>query len=251
MNDNLPRYIIRPFESVADHEQCQTLQSEVWGPTFAVPVNMTVAVEHHGGVAIGAFDSETGQLLGFTLSFVAPTRFPQARGGLSHHSHMAAVIEGLRGRGLGAQLKLAQREAVLARGFNLITWTYDPLEARNATLNIRKLGCICRTYERNLYGDMADNLNAGLPTDRFEVECWLDKRCPQFEPGGATREIEIPTDFQSVKRSDLRQALAWRAHTRAQFEQAFADGFAVRAFTNRSDRAWYTLTRLSANLAII
>ena len=113
------------------------------------------------------------------------------------------------------------------------------------------LGCICRTYERNLYGDMADNLNAGLPTDRFEVECWLDKRCPQFEPGGATREIEIPTDFQSVKRSDLRQALAWRAHTRAQFEQAFADGFAVRAFTNRSDRAWYTLTRLSANLAII
>lgn len=246
MSNNPPPYLIRPFDTVRDHEQCERLQDEVWGANFSAPVNMTVAVARHGGVAIGAFDTVTGEMIGFVLSFLAPTHLKEARNGLSHHSHMAAVTERWRGHGLGAQLKLAQRDAVLAQGINLITWTYDPLEARNANLNINRLGCICRTYERDLYGNMGDNLNAGIPTDRFEAEWWLDDNRPKFVLDGPTLRIEAPTSYQAIKQRSLNEALEWRLNTRVQFEKAFQAGFAVTAFTLRGDSAWYTLTKLSA-----
>ena len=244
-------YVIRPFESIADHEQCQELQGQVWGAPFAVPVNMTVAVHRHGGVAIGAYDKHSRQMIGFVLSFVAPVTIPEARNGLSHYSHMAAVAESWRGRGIGAALKLAQREAVLAKGINLITWTYDPLEARNAALNIRKLGCICRIYERNVYGEMADNLNAGIATDRFEVEWWVGDPRPRFVPDSPRMEIETPVDFQAIKKRDLNLAKAWRMRTRLQMEQAFKQGYAVTGFNVGGNRAYYTLTKLSGSLDIM
>ena len=86
---------------------------------------------------------------------------------------MAGVHPAYRNRGLGYSLKLAQREHVLAQGIDLITWTFDPLETRNATLNFHKLGAVCNTYLPNLYGDMRDGLNAGLPSDRFQVDWWI------------------------------------------------------------------------------
>lgn len=244
-------YIIRPFDSIRDHEQCQNLQNEVWGAPYAVPVNMTVAVERHGGVAFGAFDRRTDAMIGFVLSFVAPTDIPEARHGLSHYSHMAAVADAWRGHGIGTELKLAQRDAVLTQGINLITWTYDPLEARNAALNIRKLHCICRIYWRNMYGEMSDNLNAGLPTDRFEVEWWLDAQGPVIAPDSPRIEVEVPLDFQTMKRRDINMAKAWRTRTRLQFEQAFKDGYAVTDFGQGGNRAYYTLTRLSGSVAIM
>jgi len=245
------KYVIRHFESIRDHEQCQNLQNDVWGAAFAVPVNMTVAVQHHGGVAIGAFEQQTDSMVGFVVSFVAPTDITEARNGLSHHSHMAAVTDKWRGHGVGTELKLAQRDAVLAQGINLITWTYDPLESRNAALNIRKLGCICRTYTRNMYGEMSDNLNAGLATDRFEVEWWLDEQRPQLALDSPRIEIEVPVDFQTIKRQDINMAKAWRMRTRMQFEQAFKNGYAVTSFGQSGNRAYYELTKLSAGLAII
>lgn len=244
-------YVIRPFETIQDHEACQALQGQVWGEPFAVPVNMTVAVQLHGGVVLGAYEARTRQMIGFVLSFVAPVSIPEARKGLSHYSHMAAVAEAWRGHGVGAALKLAQREAVLAQGINLMTWTYDPLEARNAALNIRKLGCICRLYERNVYGDMADNLNAGIATDRFEVEWWLGDPRPQFAPNSPRLEIETPVDFQAIKKHDLNLAKAWRMRTRLQFEQAFQQGYAVTGFEVTGNRACYALTRLSASADIM
>jgi predicted GNAT superfamily acetyltransferase len=190
-------------------------------------------------------------MIGFVLSFVAPVPFAEARRGLSHYSHMAAVSELWRGRGVGTELKQAQRDAVIAQGYNLITWTYDPLEARNAALNVRKLGCLCRTYARNVYGDMRDNLNAGVATDRFEVEWWLDDRRPQLAPDSPRMEIEVPVDFQSMKRHDVNLAKAWRMRTRMQFEQAFKDGYAVTEFAVGGNRAYYMLTKLSASLDIM
>jgi chorismate synthase len=238
-------YIIRPFESTRDHEQCQDLQSAVWGESSAVAANMTIAVQRHGGVALGAFEAHTQAMVGFVVSFLSPAHFAGARNGLSHYSHMAAVAQDWRNRGVGAALKQAQRVAVLAQDVNLITWTYDPLEARNASLNIRKLGCICRTYTRNYYGEMRDNLNAGLPTDRFEVEWWLDDAGPAIPPNAPRAEIEVPADFQSIKRNDINLAKAWRMRTRLQFEQAFRDGYVVTSFGLGGNRAYYTLTKLS------
>ena len=96
-------------------------------------------------------------------------------------------------RGIGLQLKTAQREAVLAQGIELITWTYDPLESRNAYLNIQKLGAICKLYRRNEYGDMLDELNQGMPSDRFEVEWWINSRRVSQRVDYELQEIGKPT----------------------------------------------------------
>ncbi len=253
---------VRPFASIDDHNQCDALQRRVWGDTNTVSPPMTIAIQRHGGIALGAFDRRSGRMVGFVLSFLAPSALPGAANGLSHHSHMAAVAPDWQNQGIGLALKLAQRQAVLAQGINLITWTYDPLEARNAMLNIHKLGAICRTYHRNYYGEMRDGLNAGLTTDRFEVEWWLDGSAPaniaapdasppidraltapdQRAPASRI-EIDIPPDFQSLKRSDLNHAKAWRMRTRLQFEDAFSRGYIVVDFIATPSRACYILQR--------
>ena len=249
-------YLIRPFASVTDHEQCVDIQRRVWVGDDPVPTNMTIAMERHGGVAVGAFDA-SDFMLGFAFSFVAPCHHIGANKGLCHHSHMAAVLPCWQGKGLGEALKRVQADLVRAAGFNLMTWTVDPLEAKNARLNIGKLGCICRTYIENCYGAMRDALNAGLPSDRFEVEWWLDRR---FETGqneesrmandmlafsttDSQFSISIPPDFQFIKRTDPETARFWRQNTRAQFQRAFAEGYVVTGFTLTATGAFYTLTK--------
>lgn len=252
-------YTIRHFQGIEDHEQCERVQARIWGERFVVPTNMTVTLQRHGGVAIGAFEAgpDGERMIGFVLGFMSPTRLAGANRGLSHHSHMAAVLSERQGQGIGEALKRAQAEAVRAQGLNLITWTYDPLEAKNAWLNIGKLGCICRTYIRNAYGMMNDALNAGLPTDRFEVEWWLDRRYAdgewrmandhvRFSARGDRFTLEIPRDFQALKRADKDAALRRRLDMRERFEQAFAQGYAVTDFALDDARAIYTLTRLTA-----
>lgn len=258
------RYVIRHFETLDEHRQCEDLQREVWAGDSAVPSHLTSTVQRHGGLTMGAFD-EDGGLLGFVMSFLAPAHQAGAARALCHHSHIAAVRNELRGRGIGEALKRAQAAEVLRRGLNLITWTYDPLEARNARLNVGKLGVICRTFIRNCYGDMPDVLNRGLPSDRFEVEWWLDARdardarsesdgarvmaegCVRVPRPGVSSdalEIEIPIDFQQLKRSDPVAAREVRMRTRDEFERAFQSGYAVTQFTAHTDRAYYTLTKL-------
>lgn len=257
-------YIIRPFADISDHEQCERIQAIVWGQAFVVPANMTVTLQRHGGIAIGAFEpgaaapATTGaageRMIGFVVGFLSPTHHPGAHRSLSHHSHIAAVLPEWQGRGIGEALKRAQAAAVRAQGLNLITWTFDPLEAKNARLNIGKLGCICRTYIRNAYGEMNDALNAGLPSDRFEVEWWLDRRIENeklkmanghlsFSIFNSSFSISIPRHFQALKRSDPAAAMRCRLETRRRFEQAFAEGYIVTDFTLDSEQAFYTLTR--------
>lgn len=250
-------YVIRPFERVGDHEQCEQVQQRVWGGSFVVPANITITLQRHGGVAIGAFDADD-RLIGFVVGLLSPAHHEGANKGLSHHSHIAAVLPEWQGRGVGEALKRAQGEAVRAQGLNLVTWTFDPLEAKNARLNIAKLGCICRTYIRNAYGNMNDALNAGLPSDRFEVEWWLDRELQNdelrmangrlsFSIVNSEFSIEIPRDFQAIKRDDINAAWRWRMETREQFERAFTSGFVVTQFTLTDDRAFYTLARNSAS----
>jgi predicted GNAT superfamily acetyltransferase len=269
---------IRSVHSVADTLQVEELQRAVWAgsETEVIPLHMLLTVAHNGGLLIGAFDGE--RMVGFVFGFIgtdelSPDRVAMAR--LKHCSHQMGVHPDYRGRGLGLLLKLAQREAVIDQGISLATWTYDPLMSRNAHLNIRRLGTICRTYVRNLYGDLRDDLNRGLPTDRFQVEWWLttprvtarldgsrrsldmelflssgaklineaaltDTGFPQpaeepSDPEGTFLLIEIPSDFLDIKRSDPELALAWRLHSRELFERAFAAGYLVTDFAHVSD----------------
>jgi len=235
-------YLIRPFASLGDHAQCVQVQRQVWVGDDPVPTNMTITLERHGGVAVGAFDAD-GHMLGFVFSLVVPCPHPDAAGGLCHHSHMAAVLPEWQGRGMGEALKRAQADLVREAGYNLMTWTVDPLEAKNARLNFGKLGCICHTYIENCYGDMHDALNTGLPSDRFEVEWWLGPS-PMPKAVGPSISIAIPADFQALKRTDAGAARQWRFDTREQFLRAFSQGLVVTGFTLDAERGTYILHKL-------
>ena len=232
---------------------------------------MLTVVAHNGGVALGAWDG--GQMVGFVFGFIgtddAEVHRP-AMARLKHCSHMLAVLPEYRDKGVGCILKLAQREAVMKQGIRLITWTYDPLESRNAHLNIARLGTVCNTYKREVYGEMRDPLNAGLPSDRFQVDWWITSQrakkrlsgerpglsfqsfaaantpilnpttlnaagLPQMiqnitEPLGALGLVEIPADFQTLKTADISLAREWKARIRSIFESAFEAGYIVTDF---------------------
>jgi predicted GNAT superfamily acetyltransferase len=284
-------YVIRPLESSADFSVCEEIQRQTWGPGDAevVPLNMLLAVARNGGVALGAFAGD--EMIGFVFGFLGTGhRFgPEAPAAvrLKHHSHMLAILPEWRDKGVGYALKLAQREAARAQGLRLMTWTYDPLESRNALLNIAKLDAVCNTYVRDYYGVMRDELNAGLPSDRFQVDWYIaSKRVatrlsgrrgrlerehyasagaallnpatldtgsallrPSEDVGELTTDlalVEIPSDFQSLKRADPSLALAWRLQTREIFEGAFAHDYLVTdfVFEPSSQRGFYVLIRM-------
>ncbi len=271
---------IRTADSVADMMQVEELQRVVWGgdETEVIPLHMLLTVAHNGGILLGAFEGE--RMIGFVFGFLgtddqSPDRVAMAR--LKHCSHQLGVHPEYRSRGVGLRLKLAQREALMEQGIRLATWTYDPLMSRNAYLNIRRLGTVCRTYKRNVYGDLRDDLNRGLPSDRFMVEWWLTSRrvvarlegsrqpldLAHFQSGGAKLLnpalmldsglpkpaddlsdpegifllVEVPSDFMAIKRSDPELAKAWRMHSREVFEGAFAAGYLVTDFVHVPDDA--------------
>jgi len=167
---------IRPIHTLDDFVQVEDVQREIWSDseTQIVPRHLINVTAHSGGAVIGAFDGE--RLIGFVYSFIGtdehePRRPAMAH--LKHCSHMLAVLPEYRGHDLGLKLKLAQRDFVNKQGIRLVTWTFDPLESRNAHLNIGRLGAIVTTYANDAYGEMVDGLNAGLPSDRLEAEWWI------------------------------------------------------------------------------
>jgi predicted GNAT superfamily acetyltransferase len=161
---------IEKVTEIQGFHRCEELQRRVWGmeDLSVVPLHLLLTAQKNGGLVLGAFD-EQGTMVGFVFGFLGMTD----QGQVKHCSHMAGVLPEYQGQQIGYRLKLAQREHVLAQGLDLATWTYDPLEGSNASLNIGKLGVICRTYLRDVYGDTGIQLHLGLPTDRFEVEWWV------------------------------------------------------------------------------
>lgn len=166
---------IRPVTTLAECEHVNAITMAAWGagPETTVPTHLLITLVRNNGVVLLAWDGDDP--IGFCLGF--PTfsgdRVDVAMTQLQHCSHMAAVLPDYQGRGVGAQLKWAQADAVAGQGIGLVTWTYDPLESMNAHLNLRKLGAVCDTYRRNVYGELTDALNRGLATDRFEVAWWV------------------------------------------------------------------------------
>jgi len=164
----------------------EDLQRKIWHGSDAdiVPAHMLHAAIQNGGLLIGAFNA-TGQeenpqdkaaeMIGFVFGFPGYYLTPDGPR-LKHCSHMLGVTPEFRNQGIGFALKRSQWQMVRRQGIDLITWTYDPLLSPNAHLNIARLGAVCSTYHRNYYGMMRDELNAGLPSDRFQVDWWLNTR---------------------------------------------------------------------------
>jgi len=231
---SLDEVVIRNCHEMHEYEACLALQRQVWG--FAdedlVPTRLFIVAHKIGGQVIGAFHGD--KLVAFALGI------PGNRNGhLYMHSHMLAVDPVFRNAGLGRRVKLFQREDALARGVDLIEWTFDPLEIKNAYLNIEKLGAISRRYTINQYGLISSALQAGLPTDRLTAEWWLNsKRVEAVLKGSAhvavkaETAIEVPAEIYGWKASPAHryQALEIQQRNRAQFLEAFDKGLAVLAY---------------------
>lgn len=222
---------IRTVETFAELRAVEELQKEVWGiPDLdVVPLTHLVAAKAAGGVLLGAFDRET--LAGFVYGFVA-----HEDGELAHHSHMLAVKHAYRNSNLGYKLKLAQREAVLAQGINLITWTFDPLQSLNAYFNFTKLGVISDRYLINFYGEDAASFLHQSGTDRFWVKWKLNSErvVQRLIKADATPKqpadkllIEIPGDINAVQQQSSELAREWRERTRRAFTEAIDAGYVV------------------------
>jgi predicted GNAT superfamily acetyltransferase len=166
-------WTIKIIENIEEMHGVEELQRLIWDEidTDVVPAHLINSAVHNGGLLFGAYVDQ--ELVGFVFGF--PGVYPTPDGPrLKHYSSMLGVRPDFAGQGLGFALKRAQWQMVRHQGIDRITWTYDPLLSRNAWLNIALLGAVCNTYQRNFYGKMNDNLNRGLPSDRFEVDWWVN-----------------------------------------------------------------------------
>jgi predicted GNAT superfamily acetyltransferase len=269
---SLSNVTIRLIDTPDEMAAVEELQRAVWpgSDLEIVPAHLLLTVAHNGGMVAAAFDG--GACIGVVWGFLG---LDERNGRLKHCSHQLGVHPAHRNSGLGFALKQFQWRWAREHGIDLITWTYDPLLARNAQLNIARLGAVCNTYRRDEYGPLRDALNAGLPTDRFQVDWWLDSErvvtrmegatrpaptlsaCPDegtqlIDPLHASEElkpdaqkvlVEIPPDFLALKAADPGLALAWRLGTRRTFEILFAYGYTITDFIRENNRAFYVATR--------
>jgi predicted GNAT superfamily acetyltransferase len=239
LKKSLDSILIRKCHGLDEMQRCVLLQKEVWNFTDIelVPLRLFVVAEKIGGQVMGAFDG--GEMIGFAFAV------PGARARHAYlHSHMLAVRKAYRNAGLGRRLKLFQREDALARGFELIEWTFDPLEIKNAYLNIEKLGAIARRYNVNQYGITSSPLQGGLPTDRLIAEWWLKSNRVEnllrtgVKPASkAVLEISVPAEIYDWKASVENKAKAKEVQdaNRGKFLAAFADGLSILGY--RRDEA--------------
>jgi len=212
--------VIRKCEGVEEFQTCVALQKEVWNfaDSDLIPVRMFVVADKIGGQVIGAFDGN--EIIGFALSI------PGSRHGRPYlHSHMLAVRSEYRNAGLGRRIKLFQREDALSAGFDLIEWTFDPLEIKNAFLNMERLGAVARRYNINQYGITSSPLQGGLPTDRLVAEWWLRSRRVETLLASGTRPpiavekmIGVPAEIYEWKASEEHRGRAREAQLRIRDE---------------------------------
>ena len=226
--------VFRKCHGLDELRACVALQKEVWNFTDIelVPLRIFVVAEKIGGQVMGAFEEK--DLIGFAMAI------PGSRAGHSYlYSHMLAVRKDYRNAGVGRRLKLLQREEGMARGFELMEWTFDPLEIKNAYLNIEKLGAITRRYNENQYGITSSPLQGGLPTDRLVAEWWFrSKRVEHMVSGqpkpkfDVQQTIAVPAQIYEWKAAAETRELARRVQqrNRGEFLKAFDDGLSVLGY---------------------
>jgi len=240
--------LIRECQGFEEFDACVRLQTEIWGYDVrdTIPLREFIVIERIGGQVIGAFDlaqsknphGDPEAMIGFAMAM------PAIRDGQAYlHSHMLAVQPEYRNAGIGRKLKLAQRKEALERVIERMDWTFDPLEIKNAYLNINRLGVVVHSYTPNFYGVFSSRLQAGLPTDRLHAEWWMDSPRVQATLNGgpvplpAIQEtIFVPGAIREWKQSPamFAQAEALQSQVRKQFLDAFARGLSVVGFTRGS-----------------
>ena len=264
-----PDVTLRPLASRDDYAACVRLQREIWGRDFAdvVPATLLMVSQRVGGVAGGAFGAD-GRLLGFVFG-VSGVR----DGAPAHWSDMLAVHPDARRQGLGGRLKRFQRRQLLAAGIETASWSYDPLVAVNANLNVNGLGALPVEYVADMYGDTGSTLHRGLATDRFVVDWRLtaarverllagrgaplpgaadaaaavggDGRTPAGElPRDPWVRVAVPARIDVLKATDAARARAWQHMHRGVLPWYLARGYRVAGFRHRPPPAdsWYVLT---------
>jgi predicted GNAT superfamily acetyltransferase len=250
-----------------DCHACVELQRQIWEWDKAdiVPATLLHVMEHVGGVAAGAFET-SGALVGFVFGINGVRD-----GELVHWSHMLGVRTSMRDSGLGRLLKEYQRAALEAIGVRRISWTFDPLMAKNAHLNINRLGASVESYVPDLYGTTASPLHMGLPTDRLIVTMATTPMTPSRETGGANEPvpvltpyprphdvpvspgdripdmvlIEIPIHILAIAEQSSATARVWRFAVREHFQWALANGYTAASVRREipGDRAFYVMKR--------
>lgn len=252
---------IRPFRSHSDRAKCVALQEVTWGSGFTerVPAAMLLVAQKLGGVCAGAFD-ETDRMLGFVFGVTG-----LKDGALVHWSDMLAVHPDAQGHKIGERLKDYQREQCRGMGIATIYWTYDPLVARNAHLNLSRMGARAEEYVEAMYGEGTNSpLQGDMPTDRFVVAWSVDPSLganalgpiPEDTPvvvahdamehafvNASAIAVRVPRDISALAATDITQARRWRMATRRAFTHYLARGYRVAGFTADDDGGRYLLSK--------
>lgn len=229
---------IRVLTDLEDFFDTAQLQREVWGfsDTDVVPPRLMRVSTEIGGVVLGAY--EAGRMVGFSLAIpgVKPS------GKAYWHSHMTGLLPAFQNQGIGRRLKLKQREEAQKAGIDLVEWTFDPLEIRNAHFNLERLGVVVRHFISNLYGITSSRLHGGLPTDRLVAEWYVNSpRVQAIVDRGETVEkrwkadIAVPVEIEEWRQRDIDKAREAQDRIRASFQQLLADGLGVVGY-QRTDK---------------
>jgi len=228
---------IRSLAAPEEMQACVALQKTIWrfSDLEIVPQRMFVVASRTGGQVIGAFDGE--RAIGFVMSLTA-----HRDGYLYIHSHMTAVLPEYQNHGIGRKLKLAQRDDALGRGVDLIEWTFDPLQLRNAHFNIARLGATVREYLPNVYGCTSSPLHHKMPTDRLVAQWWIrEPRVKQMlsgKPGernSSAQNVSVPRNILEICEQDPAKGKELQSQIRAQFQRLFSEGYAITSFELEGD----------------
>jgi predicted GNAT superfamily acetyltransferase len=237
---------VRRCSNLAEYDECVRVEHAVWGEAIAVPSAVFVVAHHTGGQVVGAFHQ--GKMAGFALALAA-----MRAGKPFLHSHMTAVLAPFRDRGVGRRLKLFQRQDALKRGIDLIEWTFDPLEVKNAHFNFVRLGAVSRRYIPDCYGVTASPLHGGLPTDRLVAEWWLSSErvksilADDAPPiNGSPQRVSIPANPTEIREANREAAARVQAQTREHFQEWFAKGYAATGVESREGGTDYLLEPAAA-----
>lgn len=245
----MPEIIVRECVSLDELDACVNLQREVFAlPDLEIsPRRHLIVTKSAGGFILGAFAAD--ELVGFVLSvpgFGGDQRF--------FYSHMTAISARFQNKGIGTNLKWAQRALSLREGVNFIKWTFQPIQARNAFFNLERLGAIIKTYEPNFYGtdySTAHNENGriGLDSDRLFCEWRLESEKVKklangerfVETGEVVRAIEIPNDWNAFVKENPERAVAEQQRVKAEFQNAFAENLICKGFERDGKSPKYLL----------